>query len=47
MATGHLVYESIEAMQRGFASPSAGEAQADVPNFTNVTPQIQIGTVVA
>ena len=47
MATGHLVYESIDAMHRGFASPSTGEAQADVPNFTNVTPQIQIGTVVA
>ena len=47
MATGHLLYESIEAMQQGFASPTAGEAQADVLNFTNITPQIQIGTVIA
>ena len=46
MAIGHLVYDSMDAMQQGFASPTAGEAQADVANFTNVIPQIQIGTVI-
>ena len=47
MATGHLLYESVEAMQAAMGGPEAAEAQADVPNFTNITPQIQIGTVIA
>jgi len=46
MATGHLVYESMEAMQTAMAGPDAGEAMADVANFTNITPQMQIGTAV-
>lgn len=46
MATGHLVYESMEAMQAGMGSPDAGEAQTDIANFTNVTPQIQIGEII-
>lgn len=47
MATGHLLFESMDAMQAGMGSPDAGEAQSDIANFTNVTPQIQIGTVVS
>jgi uncharacterized protein (TIGR02118 family) len=47
MATGHLTYDSMEAMQAGMGGPEAAEAQADVANFTNVTPQIQIGTIIA
>ena len=47
MATGHLVYESMEAMQAGMGGPDAGEAMTDVANFTNVTPQLQIGTIVS
>jgi len=46
MAVGHLVYDSMEAMQAGMGGPRAGEAQADIPNYTNVTPQIQISEVV-
>jgi uncharacterized protein (TIGR02118 family) len=46
MATGHLVHESLEAMQSGMGGPDAGEAMADVANFTNVTPQLQIGTII-
>jgi uncharacterized protein (TIGR02118 family) len=46
MATGHLLYESMAAMQAGMGGARAGEAQADVPNFTNITPQIQIGEVI-
>lgn len=42
MAIGHLEYESMDAMQGGLGSPEAAEAQADIANFTNVTPQIQI-----
>ncbi len=47
MATGHLVYESMEAMQAGMGGPDAGEAMADIANFTNVTPQLQIGTIIS
>jgi len=46
MATGHLVYESMEALQAATGGPDAAEAQADLANFTNVTPQIQIGTII-
>jgi len=46
MAIGHLVYESMEAMQAGMGGARAGEAQADVANYTNVTPQIQIGEII-
>ena len=46
LAVGHLLYDSMETMQQAFGSPTAGEAMADVANFTNATPQLQIGTVV-
>jgi uncharacterized protein (TIGR02118 family) len=47
MATGHLVYASAEVMQEAMAGPDAGEAMADVANFTNITPQMQIGTIIS
>ena len=47
MATGHLVYESMEAMQAATSGPDAAEAQTDIANFTNVTPQIQIGEIIS
>jgi uncharacterized protein (TIGR02118 family) len=46
MAMGHLLYDSQEAMQAGMGGPDAGEAMADIPNFTNVQPQIQISQTV-
>ena len=36
MAVGHLDFVSQEALQAGMGSPDAGEALADVPNYTNV-----------
>ena len=47
MAVGHLLYESMDAMQSAMGSPDAAEAMADVPNFTNATPQLQIGTIIS
>ena len=35
-----------EALQAATGGPDAAEAQADLANFTNVTPQIQIGTII-
>jgi uncharacterized protein (TIGR02118 family) len=43
---GHLFFDSTEAMQEGMRSPDAGEPMADIPNFTNARPQIQISEVV-
>lgn len=44
IATGHLVFDSVEAFQAAFG-PHADEITADVPNYTNVQPIIQIGEV--
>ena len=46
MAGCHLFFDSMEAMQAGMGSPDAGEAMTDIPNFTNVQPQLQISEVV-
>lgn len=45
MTIGHLWYDTEEALQAGMGSPDAGETMADIPNFTNVQPQIQISQV--
>ena len=44
-AVGHVIFESREAMERSFGS-HIPEFLADVPNFTNVQPVVQISEVV-
>ncbi|WP_421793711.1 EthD family reductase [Hydrocarboniphaga effusa] len=44
VAITHLFFDSIEIFQLAFA-PHAAAILADVPNFTNVEPVIQIGQV--
>jgi uncharacterized protein (TIGR02118 family) len=44
-AIGYLLFENMEDLQKGLATHGA-EMIADIPNFTNVQPQIQIGSVV-
>ena len=44
-AIGHLVFERIEDFQKGFAAHGA-ELVADIPNYTNIQPQIQISRIV-
>src|SRR5262245_21547525 len=44
VATGHLLFESLEAHQTSFA-PHAKEIIEDIPNYTNSEPLIQIGEV--
>jgi uncharacterized protein (TIGR02118 family) len=41
----HIYCESVEAFQRGFG-PHAKEIMADIANYTNVAPVIQISEVV-
>ena len=44
LAMAHLYFDSVEAFQSAFG-PHAGPILADVPNYTNTTPVIQIGEV--
>jgi uncharacterized protein (TIGR02118 family) len=44
IATGHLLFESLQAYQTSFA-PDAKEIIADIPKYMNSEPLIQIGEV--
>lgn len=44
VAAAHLFFESVEAFQGAF-DPHAGEILADIPNYTNVAPVLQISEV--
>jgi uncharacterized protein (TIGR02118 family) len=46
VAIGYLIFERIEDFQRGFSAHGA-ELIADIPNYTNIQPQIQISRIVA
>jgi len=45
VAAGHLYFDSMEALGAAMGSPTAGEAMADVPNFTNATPVMQVSQI--
>ena len=44
IAVGNLYFESMEDMQAGMGS--AGEALADIPNFTNAESAVQVSQIV-
>ena len=44
LAIGQLQFDSVEAFQAGFG-PHAQKIMADIPNYTNVQPVIQISEV--
>jgi len=44
VAVGNLYFDSMEAMQAG--TGAAGEAMADIPNFTNAETAMQVSEVV-
>jgi uncharacterized protein (TIGR02118 family) len=46
LAVGHLYFPSLEALQGAMGSPTVAETAADIPNFTNTTPVIQISEVI-
>ena len=43
-AMGNLYFDSLESFQNSFG-PNASEILADLPNFTNIEPVVQISTV--
>lgn len=45
MASCQIAFNSVESFQAAFG-PHAGEIMADIPNYTNVQPVIQINDVV-
>ncbi len=45
IAAGHLFCESVEAFQSGFG-PHVNEIMGDIPNYTDISPVIQISEVV-
>ena len=44
IAMGHLYFDSIEAFQTAFG-PHAESIMADIPNYTDIQPSIQISEV--
>lgn len=44
VAMGHLYFDSVESFQAAFG-PHAAAIMADLPNFTNATPTVQISAV--
>ena len=44
VAIGHLTFDSVESFQASFF-PHAGEITADISNYTNVQPVVQISEV--
>lgn len=44
IAVGHLTFDSVAAFQKAFG-PNATEIAADIPNYTNTQPIIQIGEI--
>jgi len=44
IAIGHLLFDSVAAFQSGFG-PHAEEILADIPNYTNTQPVIQVSEI--
>ena len=45
VAVAHLFFDSVEAFQGAFG-PNAEEIMGDIPNYTNLQPQVLISEVV-
>ena len=46
VASVHLVFDSMEAFGAAMAKPESAAVTADVPNYTNITPIVQISEIV-
>ena len=45
VASGYMEFESLESFQAAFA-PNAEAIMADLPNYTDITPVIQVAEVI-
>jgi uncharacterized protein (TIGR02118 family) len=46
VAAVHLYFDSLDAFQSAMASPKTADVMADVANYTNIAPVMQIAEVV-
>jgi uncharacterized protein (TIGR02118 family) len=46
VAAVHFFFESMDQVQAAMGSPDVASIMADVPNYTNATPVIQLSEVV-
>lgn len=42
VAAVHMYFDSMDSLQAGMAAPETAEVMADVANYTNATPVLQI-----
>ena len=47
VASVAFYFESMDAMQGAFGGPKVGDVMADVANYTNITPVMQVSEVVS
>jgi uncharacterized protein (TIGR02118 family) len=47
VAAVHFFFDSMDDMQAAMAAPGTGAVMADVANYTNITPVMQISEVVS
>ena len=45
-AAVHFQFASMDDMQKALGAPGTAEVQADVPNYTTITPVMQISEIV-
>ena len=45
LAIGYLYFDSMASLQTAMGSPASAKLMADIPNFTNTQPVIQISEV--
>jgi uncharacterized protein (TIGR02118 family) len=43
----HFYFDSMEAMQTALANPKMGDVMADVANYTNIAPVMQVSEIVS
>ena len=46
VAAVHMTFDSMDHFQSGLGSPLTPDVMADVPNYTNITPVMQVAEVV-
>jgi uncharacterized protein (TIGR02118 family) len=47
VAAVHFYFDSMEAMQTALANPKMGDVMADVANYTNIAPVMQVSEIVS
>jgi uncharacterized protein (TIGR02118 family) len=46
VAAVHFYFDSLEAFQAAMGSPKTGDVMADVANYTNIAPVLQVSEIV-